>query len=138
MPVTVKPALANSTARGSPTYPNPTTPTRARLVRIFSARICAVAAGKVSSGDSVIKPVFSHSARGRAEKHAPARLFQHAPHDGAQLFGGERFLQIHHGIVQYAVAAHDAVGVARHEYDLGLRPELLHALRQFLAVHTGH
>src|ERR1035437_2020110 len=119
MPVTVKPALGNSTARGSPTYPNPTTPTRARLVRIFSARICAVAKGKVSSGDSVITPVFSHSARGRAEKTTATRLIQQAQQAGAQLFRGERFLQIHDGFVQYAVPAHDAVGVARHEYDLG-------------------
>src|ERR1035437_10265629 len=72
MPMTVKPASANSTARGSPTYPNPTTPTRARLVRIFSARTCAVARGKVPVIDSAMKPPVSHSARGRAEKHGPA------------------------------------------------------------------
>src|ERR1035437_6994807 len=72
MPMTVKPAAANSTARGSPTYPNPTTPTRARLVRIFPARTCAVARGKVPFVDSAMKPPVSHSARGRAEKHAPA------------------------------------------------------------------
>src|SRR5450759_4798499 len=63
MPVTVKPARANSTARGSPTYPSPTTPTRARRVRIFPAKICAVAPGKVSSADSVMALLFSHSAR---------------------------------------------------------------------------
>ncbi len=33
---------------------------RARLERIFSARISALATGTVSSVDSVIEPVFSH------------------------------------------------------------------------------
>src|ERR1035437_8343402 len=72
MPVTVNPARANSTARGSPTYPSPTTPTRARRVRIFSAKICAVAPGKVSSADSVIEPIFSHSARARGGSRSEA------------------------------------------------------------------
>src|SRR5450759_1733055 len=72
MPVTVKPARANSTARGSPTYPSPTTPTRARRVRIFSAKSCAVAPGKVSSADSVIEPIFSHSARARGGSRSEA------------------------------------------------------------------
>src|SRR5690349_5775146 len=37
-PVTSNPALENSTASGSPTYPRPMTPTRACLLRIFSRR----------------------------------------------------------------------------------------------------
>jgi len=42
MPVTENPALANSTASGSPTYPRPTIPTRAARVRIFSSSIARI------------------------------------------------------------------------------------------------
>src|SRR6266568_4681937 len=73
MPVTVKPALANSTARGRPTYPSPTMPTRARLLRIFSARISAVAVVERICG-SVIKLVFSHRGRKRRGPSSPVKL----------------------------------------------------------------
>src|SRR5437870_13050097 len=42
MPVTSNPALANSTASGSPTYPNPTIPTFALWLRILSSSACCI------------------------------------------------------------------------------------------------
>src|SRR5690349_4878323 len=43
MPVAWKPALPNSTARGNPTYPSPTTPVRARRLFSFSRSVSASA-----------------------------------------------------------------------------------------------
>ena len=51
IPVTVYPALANSTARGRPTYPNPTIPTRAVRARILSSSIFAVVSSTVWVSD---------------------------------------------------------------------------------------
>src|SRR5690349_4332619 len=59
IPVTVKPALAYSTASGSPTYPRPTIPTRAVRDRIFSSRTFAV--DSIAGCASGISPPFSHS-----------------------------------------------------------------------------
>src|SRR5579872_6610280 len=59
IPVTVKPALANSTARGRPTYPSPIIPTRAVRVRIFSSRTLAVAS--MATSGCGMEQLFSHS-----------------------------------------------------------------------------
>ena len=102
MPVTVKPALANSTASGSPTYPRPTMPTRARLERIFSARISALATGTVSSVDSVIEPVFSHRSV-RFHGYSSTRSTRYTVALNCSAVNG--FCKYATGVVQYAVAA---------------------------------
>src|SRR5262245_53476675 len=53
MPVTRNPALANSSARGSPTYPRPITPQRAVRRSIFSPSSCRWPSSCRSMGGSL-------------------------------------------------------------------------------------